>query len=55
MCTLCDKCTFNNFGVCYKDKEQYLHVFDEDDCDEYVEDEDCGALNEDLGFGQDEP
>ena len=55
MRTICEICSNNNFGNCYEDKPQYMKVFDEDECDGYLEDEDCGALDEDLGIGQDEP
>lgn len=55
MRTICDKCSNNNFGSCYEDKPQYLKVLHVDDCDAFLENEDCGALDEDLGFNQDEP
>ena len=55
MRTLCEKCYNNNYGNCYESKKQYLHVFDEEDCDKYIEDEDCGPLDEDMGYDQDEP
>ena len=55
MSTLCKRCYNINYGNCYEDKPQYMKVYDEDDCDAFLENEDCGALDEDLGFGQDEP
>ena len=55
MRTICKKCYNNSFGNCYEGKSQYMKVYSEDDCNSFLENEDCGALDEDLGFGQDEP
>lgn len=55
MCTLCENCTFNNFGNCDENEPHYMNVFEEDDCESYLEVEDCGPSDEDMGYDQDEP
>ena len=55
MRTICKICYNNSYGNCYEGKPQYMKVYSEDDCNTFLENEDCGALDEDLGFGQDEP
>lgn len=55
MPTLCEKCYNNNYRNCYEGKPQYMKVYNEDDCNAFLENEDCGPLDEDLGLGQDEP
>lgn len=55
MCTLCENCTFNNFGNCDENEPHYMNVFDEDDCKSYQEDEDCGPLDEDMGLDTNDP
>lgn len=52
---ICKKCYNNSYGNCYEGKPQYMKVYDQDDCNAFLENEDCGPLDEDLGFGQDEP
>lgn len=55
MRTICKKCYNNSYGNCYEGKPRYMKVYDEDDCNAFLENEDCGPLDEDLGIGQDEP
>ena len=55
MRTICKKCYNNNYGNCYEGKPRYMKVYDEDECNAFLENVDCGHLDEDLGIGQDEP
>lgn len=46
----CKECVFNNYGNCDNDSDMYM---ESGYCDEFVEDEDAGALDEDL-YNEDE-
>ena len=46
----CKECVFNNYGNCDNDSNMYM---ESGYCDEFVEDEDAGALDEDL-YNEDE-
>lgn len=52
--TLCSKCgNYSSFGYCLLDEERILINITE--CEDFMEIEDTGCLDEDLGIGQDEP
>ena len=45
---ICEDCTYNNFGSCDFDRREYMNVYDEEDCDDYLEDEDCGLTDDQM-------
>lgn len=46
----CKECVFNNYGSCDHESDKYM---ESDYCDDFIEDEDCGVLDEDL-YNEDE-